>query len=208
MKVPLAVGFEEKEEAKINGAQWDAKNKSWYLWDYKKLANVKKWLNLNYNIYITENVFLVTGYRDCWKCKNDTKVYSMGADKFALFDDEHNLWKFFPSFYLFQYIELYSKNIINILDFTKNNFRLTFSKTVNNKYLMNNCEYCGAPQGDNFLYEEIDSVFSPSSKSAVEYMTVKKFPLELDVGLKGHLYSSYNNGLDSNKIIWDYARRA
>jgi hypothetical protein len=34
MKIPLNVKFEEKEEAKNNGAQWDSKNKLWYLWDY------------------------------------------------------------------------------------------------------------------------------------------------------------------------------
>jgi hypothetical protein len=103
VKVPLNVSFEEKDEAKSSGAQWDPKNKLWYLWDYKKLPEVKKFLNLDYNIYITENVYLVSGFRDCWKCNNATKVYSLGSDKFAMFDEGQGLWKFYPAFYLFYY---------------------------------------------------------------------------------------------------------
>ena len=202
MKIPLNVNYEEKEEAKNNGAQWDSKNKLWYLWDYKKLPNAKKWLNPDYNIYITENVYLVTGFRNCFKCNNSTKVYSIGADKFVCFDGQ---WKFYPAFYLINGIELYSKNLINILELTNNKLKLLFSNSIHSKYLGNTCEYCDMLQGDNFLYHEFDAVFSPNSVSEVD-MTIKKIPLELDIGIKGNLFSSYNDGGDSNKIIWNGAK--
>jgi hypothetical protein len=198
MKIPLMVKFEEKEDAKSNGAQWDAKNKLWYLWDYKKLPDVKKWLNPDYNIYITENIYLVNGFRNCWKCNNSTKVYSIGADKFVCFDGQ---WKFYPAFYLINGIESYSKNLINILELTNNKLKILFSKTTNSKYLVNTCEYCDMLQGDNFLYDEDDAVFAPNSLSEVD-MTIKKIPLELDIGIKGNLFSSYSDGRNTNETIW------
>jgi len=203
MKIPLNVKFEEKEEAKNNGAQWDAKNKLWYLWDYKKLSSVKKWLNPDYNIYITENIYLITGYRDCWKCHNSTKVYSIGADKFIYLDDQ---WKFYPAFYLINGIKLYSKNFADILKLTNDKFKLLFSKTVNEKYLMNTCEHCNIQQGDNFLYDEFEAVFSPNNRTEVEDMIIKKISLELDIGLKGSLFYSIVNGMDTNAIIWNGAK--
>jgi hypothetical protein len=185
MKIPLNVNFDEKEKAKNNGAQWDSKNKLWYLWDYKKLSSVAKWLNPEYNIYITENVYLVNSFRQCWKCNKNTKVYSIGADKLVSFDEQ---WKFYPSFHLINYITSYSKNLINILELTDNKFKLIHSKTINETYLMNICSYCNAAQGDNYLYEEEDSVFGSVRKSDIDNWTLKKIPLELDVGIKGDLF--------------------
>jgi hypothetical protein len=203
MKIPLNVKFEEKEEAKNNGAQWDSKNKLWYLWDYKKLSSVNKWMNPDYNIYVTENIYLVTGYRDCWKCHNSTKVYSIGAEKFTYFDDQ---WKFYPVFYLINGIELYSNNFIDILKLTNDKLKLLLSKTINLKYLMNTCEYCNIPQGDNFIYDEYDAVFSPNDRTEVNNITIKKLPLELDIGLKGNLFNSYVDGKDTNAMIWNGAK--
>jgi len=199
MKIPLNVKFEEKEEAKNSGARWDPKNKLWCFWDYKNLSSVKKWLNPDYNIYITENVYLLTGHRDCWKCNNSTKVYSIGADKFAIFEEQ---WKFYSTFCLFNGIEIFSKNLTDILKLTNDKFKLCLSKTVNTKYLMNTCEFCNMPQGDNYLYDEFDAVFSPNDIEEASGITIRKIPLELDIGLKGNLLNSCNNFPDSNKLIW------
>ena len=203
MKILLNVNYEEKEEAKNNGAQWDSTNKIWYLWDYKKIPLVQKWINPNYNIYVTEHIFLITGYRKCWKCHNPTKVYSIGADKFAYFDD---VWKFYPVFYLINGIKSYSNNFQNILNITNNKFKIVLSKTINEKYLMNTCEQCNTLQGDNFLYEEIDSVFSPINEYEINDMTIKKIDISLDIGLNGDIFKSYNDGKNSNEIIWKGAK--
>jgi hypothetical protein len=202
MKISLNVNYEEKDEAKNNGAQWDPANKIWYLWDYKKIPLVNKWINNNYNIYITEHIYLVTGYRKCWKCNSLTKVYSIGADKFAFFNDG---WKFYPVFYLINGIKLYSNNFQSILTNTNNKFKILFSKTINEKYLINTCEQCNMLQGDNFLYDEDDSVFSPVNESEVKNMTIKKIDVSPDIGLNGNIFISYNNGRNSNEIIWNGA---
>jgi len=199
MKIPLNVKFEEKDEAKNNGAQWDSKNKLWYIWDYKNLSFVKKWLNPDYNIYITESVYLITGYRNCWKCNNSTKVYSIGADKFIYFDDQ---WKFYPAFYLINGIGSYSNNLTDVLKLTNDKFKLILSKTINTRYLI-----CNIAQGDNFLYDEFDAVFSPNDRTKVNSITIKRIPLELDIGLKGDLFSCNVNGEDTNAMIWNGAKR-
>jgi hypothetical protein len=201
MKIPLNVSFEEKDNAKKIGAQWDTKYKLWYLWDYKKLPSVAKWLNPEYNIYITENVYLVTGFRQCWNCNKTTKVYSIGADKFVSFDDQ---WKFYSSFYLVNSIQLYSKNLTDILKLTDNKFKLIHSKTIDQTYLMNTCTFCDSAQGDNYLYYEDDSVFNPVGTSNNCNWNIKKTPIELDVGIKGNLFFDVLN--PSNKILWNKAK--
>jgi hypothetical protein len=203
VKIPLNVKFEEKDEAKSNGAQWDSVNKIWYLWDYRKIPLVAKWINPNYNIIVTEHIYLVTGYRECWKCRNSTKVFSVGADKFAYYDKE---WKFYPAFYLINGIKLYSNNFQDILNITDNKFKIMFSKTINDNYLMNMCEHCNMPQGDNFLYDEIDSVFSPTDEHEVYNMTISKKNLDIDIGINGDIFKSYNYGRNSNEIIWNGAK--
>jgi hypothetical protein len=182
MKIPLNVGYEEKEEAKNNGAQWDSKYKLWYLWDYKKLPSVSKWLNPEYNIYITENVFLVNAFRQCWNCNKSTKVYSIGTDKFIFFDGK---WKFYPSFHLINAIQSHSKNLSNVLELTNNKFKLIHSKTIDLTYIMSTCDFCDAAQGDNYLYYEIDSVFATTS---ISDWTIKKLPIELDIGINGDVF--------------------
>jgi hypothetical protein len=203
MRIPLNVKYEEKDEAKNNGAQWGSVNKIWYLWDYKKIPLVNKWIPNNHNIYVTEHIYLVAGFRECWKCHNSTKVYSIGSDKFVCLDDQ---WKFYPAFYLINGIKSYSNNFQNILSITNNKLKILLSKTINEKYLMNTCEHCNMLQGDNFLYDEIDSIFSPMNEYEASNMTIKKIDINIDIGLQGSIFKSYNNGRNSNEIIWNGAK--
>jgi hypothetical protein len=203
MKIPLNVEFDEKDEAKSKGAQWDSVNKIWYLWDYKKIEQAGKWINQSYNIIVTERIYLVTGYRTCWKCNNDTKVFSIGTDKFAYLDKQ---WKFYPVFYLINNINQYSSNFKNVLNFTNEKFKKMFSKTINQEYLMNTCEHCSALQGDNFLYNEVDSVFSPMNEHEASNMTINKIDIDIDIGISGDIFNSCNNGKNSNEIIWKGAK--
>jgi len=200
MRIPLNVKFEEKVEAKNNGVKWDKKNKIWYLWDYKYLSSVNKWLNPDFNIYITENIYLVSGCINCWKCNKTTKVHSIGADKFVYFDEQ---WKYYSVFYLIKAIELYSNNLSEVLELTEDKFTLLFSNASKTKYLTNTCEHCNNKQGNSFLYNEEGAIFSPLSRKQVENMIIEDIPLDLDIGLKGRLYSSYGSGTNSNVILWN-----
>lgn len=205
MKIPLDVQYKEKDEVKKRGAQWCTKNKNWYLWDYKNIPDLSNWINPDLNVYITENIYLVSSIRTCWKCKKNTTVHSIGADKYIIKDE--NQWKFRTGFILFNNISNYTKNMINILKRTNGNFRLGFSKTINSKYMMNYCEHCKMPQGDNYLYEEIDSVFAPSSDYMASNITILKMGISLDLGIKGDSFTTYINGIDSNNLIYKNAKK-
>ena len=206
MHIRLNVSYNEKDHAKAAGAQWDAANKLWYLWDYKKIPEVTKWLNYDYNIYVTENIYIVESTRICWGCHNSIPVYSIGADKFAFYDDD--VWKFYPAFYLLNGIKKYTDLLDPILrKITNDNFKISFSKTIQDTYLMNHCSCCCRAQGDNYLYDEYDAVFAPNSACQGESFILHKFPITIDIGIEGYPFMSVGNQGNSNKLIWDNAEK-
>lgn len=209
MKIQLNVTYAEKDAAKAVGAQWDSQNKKWYLWDYKKIDTVKQWIPDGdvFNIFVTGTLYIVKGIRVCWNCKNATPVYAIGSDKFAYKEDD-GVWKFYPTFHLLNGIERYSYGAHKTLaQLTDGTLQLHYSKTVETRYLMNLCKSCNAPQGDNYLYDEDRSVFAPESVSAAENLEIYRIPLPFDIGLRGYVFSSYANGKDTNKLIWEYAQK-
>ena len=207
MKIQLNVDYSEKDEAKVLGAQWDSMNKKWYLWDYKKIDSLKKWIPDSdiYDVFITDSLYIIEGFRRCWKCKQSIPVYAIGAEKFAYKCDDGS-WKFSSSFHLINHIERYSYAVHEkIMKVTAGCLQLHFSKTVEMRYLMNLCIACDAPQGDNYLYDEIDAVFAPESAEDAANMKIHKIPLDFDIGLKGELFSCWADGNDTNTLIWNYA---
>jgi len=73
-------------------------------------------------------------------------------------------------------------------------------------------------QGNNYLYGEIDSVFSPMTESIykklgfklrdeykVENMKIKHIDLRIDIGLCGNIHNPFIDEIRSNDIIWNKA---
>ncbi len=210
MKIQLNVPYAEKDAAKVAGAQWDAQNKKWYLWDQNKIDAVTRWLPDGdiYNLFVTKTLYIVKGWRTCWKCGQSIPVYAIGVDSFAAKGDD-GTWHFNGHFTLINGIERYSYEANEkIARLTDGCLKLHYSKTVETKYLMNLCPSCGAPQGDNYLYEEIDSVFAPATIADAENLEIYRTPLAFDIGLKGSVFSMYADGKDTNKLIWEYARKS
>jgi hypothetical protein len=204
MRIRLNVPFHEKDKAKELGARWDQNAKTWYLWDYAKIDEFSEWLDGDYCIYITEKLYLAKGIRECWHCGKGTPVYSVGATKTAYKDKE---WKFYPRFYLVNNVSGYSKAFETVLRQTNGQFRISYSKTTGTSYLNNHCSGCGRMQGDNFLYEEIDAVFSPTEAKDAEGIRLMEFSLEFDIGMLGCMFFSINNGRSSNELIFKHAKR-
>ena len=44
MRVNLSIPYRDKDEAKRNGARWDAVNKTWFTDDVDNLSKLKRWL--------------------------------------------------------------------------------------------------------------------------------------------------------------------
>lgn len=207
MHIPLNVPFQDKDFVKKIGAQWDNSRKIWYLWDYKKIQDVKQWLTEDYNIYITENLYLVEGQRICWGCKKSTPVFSVGADKFSFYSKDERMWKFSPKFYLFNGISKHCNQLNSLArSISQNHFWVSKSKTIQTSYLMNHCYYCNRHQGENYLYDEMDAVFAPDNYINASTLTLHKIKIDVDIGLKGNLFSCFSSCGDTNMLIFNNAK--
>ena len=50
MRTDLKVPFAEKDEAKSLGAQWDPKNKTWYVENCSPMSSFAKWLPSSFSL--------------------------------------------------------------------------------------------------------------------------------------------------------------
>ena len=130
------------------------------------------------NISIIKNSELIvyTFNKPCFKCKNNTKIYtyivynnsienlkfpwnknklnSLKQYEDQLLHIEHSNIEFYPITILGAnskldklLLELYPKNIKNL-----------YSYTQKRKYAMNVCEHCGSQQGEFFIYKDINNL--------------------------------------------------
>lgn len=56
--------------------------------------------------------------------------------------------------------------------FKKNNMKISYSNITKSYYLMNICQNCQAKQGEFFLFNEIDSIFSPNSVNEAKRLKI------------------------------------
>ncbi len=85
------------------------------------------------NIELPKNYYRY-GITTCWKCKREIIVFAWPRD------------------------ELHSKNEPKVKPYPKT-IKYYYSRTINAKYWVNTCSYCGAIQGDYYLYMEPDGPF-------------------------------------------------
>lgn len=223
----LNVPYSEKEEAKKLGAKWNPEKKKWYYngnpANYVKFA---KWLfNIEKQAEITilmDSIYIIEAKRICWKCKKETTVVGIAAEKFiTIYDTECDDDNGNP---------IYNSEIIGFDDTTKGlyitwsdeekdfpdfllkylkenyNVKTGFSSVVG-KTFANFCEHCNALQGNNFLFHEVDSPFDLMECSLegniekVKNLKIKKIklenniPIDFSFGFSGeeYLYLKYGN---------------
>ncbi|MBT0877771.1 hypothetical protein KJQ76_09430, partial [Campylobacter coli] len=63
--------------------------------------------------------------------------------------------------------------------------KISYSNTTKSYYLMNICQNCQAKQGEFFLFNEIDSIFSPNSVNEAKRLKIYEIPLLFDIGFEG-----------------------
>ncbi|WP_276883800.1 hypothetical protein [Campylobacter cuniculorum] len=84
--------------------------------DYKNLTYLIDYSeNKNFTIYVTENLYIVEGFINCWKCSKTTPVYAFGALKSSFLDYEKGYWKFSSKFKMIWNILSYSQELKSIL---------------------------------------------------------------------------------------------
>jgi hypothetical protein len=150
----LSVPFEEKDEAKKLGAKWDISVKKWYIPDNINVDDFARWL-IKDNDYkklkvISDKYYIVSGQHTCWKCKKETKVWSL-----QLYKENKK-----PSYNSFiYYINDLLDDVLSEINRHTKYYKKDYSKTLNGYYYMNHCEHCSMKIGDFGLYEEPDGGF-------------------------------------------------
>ncbi|EAL6323303.1 conjugal transfer protein TraC, partial [Campylobacter coli] len=182
--------------------KWNNDYKIWYLEDYRNLTYLIDYLeNRNFTIYVTEKLYIVEGFITCWKCSKMISVYAFGALKSSFLDCKKKYWKFNSKFKMIWNILSYSQELESILK--KNNMKISYSNTTKSYYLMNICQNCQAKQGEFFLFNEIDSIFSPNSVNEAKRLKIYEIPLLFDIGFEGEFTEIFStNCSDINALIW------
>ena len=86
MRLFLNVPYSEKDDAKSLGAKWNAVVKKWYVEvkpeEYVRFA---KWIlkDTDDAIIATEYIHIIETERECWKCKQSTRVIGLGIGEFV-----------------------------------------------------------------------------------------------------------------------------
>lgn len=152
MEILLKVPYAEKDLVKKQGAKWNPKLKSWYIDDMKKIGAVSKWLN-NCDV-ICENLYLLTKWQVCWKCRKSVEVVMLATDKSYAREEG---FQCNDNIQLFTYVkDMPSK----LAEYMKGHlYYPAFSKAIGEKYFINHCSACKSIQGDNFLHEVPEQAF-------------------------------------------------
>lgn len=111
--------------------------------------------------YAIAPIDLVSTKFECWKCKQLTLVSCL---KVYDFDDGYGPRggaenRDADRRYCLTNIEKLPQVLVDALTAKNPNVRMAESRTTQSTYLANNCEHCGALQGDFFLHTEPDGPF-------------------------------------------------
>ncbi len=169
----LNIPYNEKDEAKKLFAKWDPNKKQWYATNKKDYYKFKKWISENY--ILCDYVYIASCEIKCWRCNNLTTVIAFAIESDNIIDLANNFKNIKDETGFDLLIYPISSDIpLSIKTIMEQNFscKNKYSKTTNTTYFANTCQYCDALQGDFFLYEEVDSPFSPFSNKPLSLLKI------------------------------------
>lgn len=215
MALLLNVPFSDKNQAKYMGAKWNPQLKKWYVNNKKEYPKFRKWFEKdNYEFaVICDYIYIVEGKRQCYKCGNETRVIGFGIENFYEIADEEDLeggYEYYDEEILISSeIDPMPPELMTYIT-TIYNYRSTYSKTIKTAYNANVCDYCGALQGKNYLFHEVESPFWIEDGAGASMLTLYKIGLkydliisEMEVGWGGgnHLLKKYGRIIHTKLIV-------
>jgi hypothetical protein len=209
--VELDVHYSEKDEAKRLGAKWNPERKTWYVPSGMDSQPFERWIPLppsghedqSPSQMIHAPVWLLISYERCYRCRMDSAVFALSADKFVdiEFGEDHEVYfqqidaeqHGHISFYN---LERLDDRIATLLARDAPKFRLNFSQSQSKRVYMNHCQHCDAKLGDFFLHCELGGAFCPDSFDPIQDLDRMKtlliaqgeYKIKGCFGLIGHVY--------------------
>lgn len=122
---------------------------------------------------ICGSVYLLVGRGECYACKRSTRLFAFMAlppfelvgDQDEAMDDEGSLLK--------EVVDMPASLRSVVAQVTNGKWREDFSRTADQTYWMNHCEWCDAKQGD-FFVQGADGPFWPYSEEGLAAIEATK----------------------------------
>ncbi len=205
----LNVPNKEKDQAKSLGARWDPERNELYIDDSNIYHLFRKWYyNQEANGILYNYIYIATANRTCFRCKKQTQVIALVSPNSTYIDEnkeiihENNLE-------FFRYIDYLPEKFSKFLK-EKYNFYYGYSKFIDSYYYGNHCIHCGVLQGDNYLYDEVDSVFFINSIQRAKNITLLKFILPEAIHINFESINSslimINSPQANNSLLLKYSK--
>ena len=153
----LYVPFEERDDVRKLGAQWDSDGKSWFIDSALDAGPFRRWLdevteptNRPYHIE-SDHAYLLSARIRCWKCHAGIRVFCIYCESGWIDGDLYEQF-----------------TVSNITDVDQSlriqlegtpEFRFGQARVAGGRYLTNHCERCGTQQADYYLHCESRGVF-------------------------------------------------
>lgn len=169
-KIYLNVPYKEKDEAKILGAKWDSSKKRWfYKGEMSNIIKFGKWLlpeDTYSKSFVFDCLYLVFAKRTCFRCKKETLVVGLVASEGVMISDEDTEPReFFATEFNYPNmgrISGFSKSLPQqLLNLVKQYGVYENYSKIAGKTLCNHCSHCNILQGNNHVFDESDTPFSP-----------------------------------------------
>lgn len=153
----LHVPYEEGDQARRLGAQWDADGKCWFIDSVLDPAPFHRWLDttrdrseLPYSI-VSDQAFLLSARIRCWKCHAVTCVRCVYCQSGCIDGEPYEQ---FTVSNITAADECLRRQLEALPD-----FRFGQARVAGGRYLINHCRRCGTQQADYYLHCEPSGVF-------------------------------------------------
>lgn len=166
----LHVPFEEREQVRELGAQWDSDSKCWFIDSALDPAPFNRWLDAAprgdgvYSI-VSDRAYLLSARIRCWKCNARTRVFCIYCEEGYI---EGEAYDQFTVSNITAVDEQLSRQLDGLPD-----FRFGQARVAGGRYLVNHCPRCGSQQADYYLHCEPSGVFfslKDAARGALEVM--------------------------------------
>lgn len=179
----LNVPYSQKDEAKQLGALWNPIEKKWYVKNKKDYPKFMKWMTeeTSFNI-ICDHIYIIEGLHQCFRCHKETRVIGFGIENFYECDqaDEKSCEYQSGIIRIASYFPELPKDILTYIQ-SHYNYKQTYSKFAETRYMANRCDHCGVLQGDFFIFNEVESPFWIGDEKAAARLKLFKVPLKSDI---------------------------
>ena len=138
----------------------------------------------NYNIIITEKLFLLKRQTECWKCNQSIYVYAIAANTYILKKASGAELHTSDSFTIFNNITSYDEEFETLISQYK-----TLQMDDNRyKHLINKCECCNKNQTEQYLFsDDKDKTIFGKTITKDEFSLIE-IPLKKDIQIEGNVF--------------------